>query len=69
MPKLYGLRAVRERRALSQQDLAEATGMAQATLSRLERLEQACQPRTLRKLATALKVSPEELIGVAEGVH
>jgi transcriptional regulator with XRE-family HTH domain len=62
MPVLSNLRAVRERQALSQADLAELVGMHQPTLSALERGARSAQPRTLRKLAKALKVKPAELI-------
>ena len=73
MPRLTRLRVVRERRVMSQLDLAAATGVAQATVAQatLSRLEQgitSAQPRTLRKLARALRVDPVELIGNAEMV-
>jgi transcriptional regulator with XRE-family HTH domain len=63
MPKLMKLRAVREQRALSQAELAAATGVAQPTLSRLERGVDSARGRTVRKLAAALKVKPVDLYG------
>jgi transcriptional regulator with XRE-family HTH domain len=60
---LANLRAVRERRALSQVELSRATGVAQRTLSELERGVRTAQGRTARKLAKALKVDPAELMG------
>lgn len=66
VPKLTRLRLVRERRALSQIDLADAADVAQTTLSRLENGTTSAQPRTLRKLAKVLRVDPAELIGPDE---
>lgn len=62
MPKLQNLRAIRERAALSQDELAERAGIARHNVSRLEN-GQAAQYKTLRKLAAALDVTPGELIG------
>ena len=56
------LRRARRDRALSQQDLSEATGVAQATLSDLERGKRAARASTVRKLAEALGVEPKELV-------
>jgi transcriptional regulator with XRE-family HTH domain len=56
------LRRARRDRALSQQDLSEATGVAQATLSDLERGKRAARASTVRKLAEALGVEPKELM-------
>ncbi len=56
------LRRARRGRALSQQDLAAATGVAQATLSDLERGKRGARASTLRKLAEALGVEPAELM-------
>ncbi|HEY1294699.1 MAG TPA: helix-turn-helix transcriptional regulator [Chloroflexota bacterium] len=63
MPILANLRTVRERRLLSQAELSKATGVAQRTLSELERGIRTAQGRTTRKLAKALKVDPAELMG------
>ena len=57
-----GLRRARRDRALSQQDLSAATGVAQATLSDLERGKREARASTLRKLAAALGVEPKELM-------
>ena len=56
------LRRLRRERALSQQDLVRATGVAQATLSDLERGKREARASTLRKLAETLKVKPKELM-------
>ncbi len=56
------LRRLRRERALSQQDLVRATGVAQATLSDLEREKRGARASTLRKLAEVLSVEPRELM-------
>jgi transcriptional regulator with XRE-family HTH domain len=56
------LRRLRRERALSQQDLLRITGVAQATLSELERGKRQARASTLRKLAEALGVEPKELM-------
>jgi len=57
-----GLRRARRDRALSQQDLSAATGVAQATLSDLERGKRGARVSTVRKLAEVLGVEPRELM-------
>ncbi len=47
---------------ISQRDLAQMTGVAQATISVLEREERTAQPRTVRRLAEALGVEPMDLL-------
>jgi transcriptional regulator with XRE-family HTH domain len=56
------LRRLRRERALSQRDLTRMTGIAFDTISRLETGKQRAQPRTIRKLADALGVEPNELM-------
>jgi transcriptional regulator with XRE-family HTH domain len=56
------LRQLRRERALSQRDLARMTGVAFDTISRLETGKQEAQPKTIRKLAEALRVEPKELM-------
>jgi transcriptional regulator with XRE-family HTH domain len=56
------LKGFRRRRALSQQDLERMTGVAQSTISRLEANQRPARPSTLRKLAGALGVEPQELM-------
>lgn len=60
------LREVRERLLVTQADLAERTGIAEATISRLENGMQRPRISTVRKIATALDVAPEELIAWGE---
>ena len=56
------LRTVRLERALSQQDLEAMSGVAQATISALEKEKRPARPSTVRKLAAALGVEPVELM-------
>jgi transcriptional regulator with XRE-family HTH domain len=60
--KLVRLRAVRERRALTQQQLAEKAGISRPTLTRIEACLQDPYPTTVRKLAEALGVDPVDLM-------
>ena len=62
MVKLPGLRVYRDRKALTQQELAEAAGLTRPNLARLEAGRQAAIPSTVRKLASALGVEPEDLM-------
>lgn len=59
------LREWRERRALTQNQLAEKAGVSRATVVRLEKGYSAVPP-TLRKLADALGVDPAELIEISQ---
>jgi transcriptional regulator with XRE-family HTH domain len=61
------LRELRRRRALSLRELEEESGVSYATVWRLEsgRARQA-HPRTIRRLARALGVDPEELVDASE---
>ena len=59
------LRTLRRLRAMSQEELAEESGVGRATISRIERGETGAHGKTLRKLAKALGVEVEELVGAA----
>src|SRR5712692_2537110 len=61
MMKLPRLKIVRLRRALTQQQLAEKAGINRATIVRLEGGQDQPFPTTVRKLADALGVQPEDL--------
>jgi transcriptional regulator with XRE-family HTH domain len=52
----------RRRLGLTQRELGELAGVAHTTVQRLESLRRGAYPQTLRKLATALGVAPEELL-------
>ena len=60
------LRAWRQRKALSQRDLAQLSGVGIATIVRIEKGEPS-RPSTLRRLAQAFEVTPETLIAGPEG--
>ncbi len=62
MVKLTRLRAVRERAALTQRELAAKAGVTYVQISRIERGEAEPYPGTVRKLATALGVAPTDLM-------
>jgi transcriptional regulator with XRE-family HTH domain len=62
MVKLTRLRAIRERKALSQRELAALAGMTHTQISRIETGLSEPYPSTVRKLATALSVEPSELM-------
>ena len=55
------LKRLREKRALSLTDLAEKSGVNRITIHRIENGKQKPMPRTIRKLAEALRVNVEEL--------
>ena len=59
---LPGLAAHRRRRGLTQRQLGELAGVAHTTVQKLETLQRGVYPKTLRKVATALGVAPEELL-------
>ncbi len=50
------------------EELAERAGVGRNTVWRLEHGVMGAQPRTIRKLAAALEVEPEELVKT-EGGH
>ena len=56
------IRAARKERGISQRDLARALGMAQSTLSRIERGERRLGVDQLIAIARALGVSPSDMI-------
>ncbi|MCA1739830.1 MAG: helix-turn-helix domain-containing protein [Actinobacteria bacterium] len=61
------LKELRQRRVLTLHELEERSGVAYNTIWRLENGKTGAQPRTIRKLAAALGVDPEELVRVGEG--
>ena len=56
------LRAQRLRAFMTQQDLAQETGLAKSTISLLERGQQLARISTVRRLAEAFDVDPAELL-------
>ena len=60
--KLTRLRTWRERKALTQQQLAEKAGITRVTVARVEAGLEEPYPTTVRKLADALELGPEDLM-------
>jgi transcriptional regulator with XRE-family HTH domain len=60
--QLPGLAAHRRRQGLTQRQLGKLAGVAHTTVQRLESLSRGAYPQTLRKLATALRVEPKDLL-------
>ena len=60
---LPGLKRARERKGYSLRDLAEVSGVDQSMISKLENQRRGAQGRNVRKLAKALEVSTENLVG------
>lgn len=60
------VRKLRKRRAMSQDELAEASGIGRATISRVERGDSDAHGKTIRALAAALGVPVEELMSEEE---
>jgi transcriptional regulator with XRE-family HTH domain len=59
---LPALAAHRPRRGLTQRQLGELAGVAHTTVQQLESLRRGAYPQTLRKLAIALGIAPEDLL-------
>ena len=60
------LRDLRRRAVMSQEDLAEKSGVARDTISKLETGQRGAYPSTVRKLAAGLDVEPRTLLGGVE---
>ena len=60
------LRGLRRRAILSQEQLAERSGVARDTISKLETGRRKAYPTTIHKLATGLEVEPRMLLGGVE---
>jgi transcriptional regulator with XRE-family HTH domain len=61
MVKLARLKSLRQRKALTQQELADKAGVTRSTVARVEGSAEEPFPTTIRKLAEALGVRPEDL--------
>jgi DNA-binding XRE family transcriptional regulator len=55
------LKQLREEAVLTVHELGEASGVSDDTISKIENGQRVARPSTLRKLARALNVSPQEL--------
>jgi transcriptional regulator with XRE-family HTH domain len=58
---LPGLRAQRQRKGITQRDLAEIAGVTQGTVWMLEAGHRGAYPRTIKCLSRALEVTHEQL--------
>lgn len=56
------IRQIRERKDLSQQNLADMCNFPKSTLARIERAEMNTSIKTLVKIANALEIEPKELL-------
>lgn len=61
------LRELRQRKVLTLHELEDLAGVAYNTIWRLENGKTGAQPRTIRKLATALGANPEDLVKISPG--
>jgi transcriptional regulator with XRE-family HTH domain len=61
------LRELRDTASLSQEELAELSGVSRATIAALELGNRKPHPKTRRKLAKALGVEPVELMDPETG--
>jgi transcriptional regulator with XRE-family HTH domain len=62
VPQLPSLKRIREAHFLTQDELAQRSGLHRVTLARLEAGRAVARFGTLRKLAQALDVQPQDLI-------
>jgi transcriptional regulator with XRE-family HTH domain len=60
------LRRIRQGAVMSQEELAEKSGVARDTISKLETGRRGAYPSTIRKLAAGLEVRPQMLMGGVE---
>jgi DNA-binding XRE family transcriptional regulator len=60
--KLHGLWGCRQAANLTQRQLASLVGGSQTTIRSLESLDRGAYPKTIRKIAEVLEVSPADLI-------
>ena len=60
--KLHGLWGCRQAANLTQRQLASLVGGSQTSIRSLESLDRGAYPKTIRKLAEALEVTPADLI-------
>ena len=56
------IKALRNRRGFSQEELSEKSGLSLRTIQRVENNETASLGNSLKKISNALDVNPEELI-------
>ena len=59
---LPDLAAHRRRRGLTQRQLAQLAGVVHTTVQQLESLRRGAYPKTIQRLALALRVEPKDLL-------
>jgi transcriptional regulator with XRE-family HTH domain len=59
---LPGLAVHRRRRGLTQRQLGKLAGVAHTTVQQLESLKRGAYPRTILRLAIALRAEPKDLL-------
>ena len=64
--ELPHLRGLRQLAVLSQEQLAERSGVARDTISKLETVQRRAYPATMRKLAVGLEAEPQLLLSAAD---
>ena len=64
--ELPHLRGLRQLAVLSQEQLAERSGVARDTISKLETVQRRAYPATVRKLAVGLEAEPQLLLSAAD---
>ena len=60
------LKELRRRRVLTLRELEDRSGVSYNTIWRIENGHREARPSTIRKLAAALKVEPEDLVKIEE---
>lgn len=60
------LKAARERKGISQKDMAESIGVAKSTYSLYESGNREPNVQTIKKIADILNVSADELLGITD---
>lgn len=58
------IRQLRDKKNMSQQDLANDSGITKSQIARIERAEINTTVRTLIKIANALEIEPKELLNI-----
>jgi DNA-binding XRE family transcriptional regulator len=56
------LKDMRKRAALTQVELANLAGVSPSTIRALESSERAAHPRTVRRIAEAIEIEPQDLM-------
>ena len=64
---MHKLRELRRRRVLTLRELEVESGVSYNTIWRIENGYREARPSTIRKLAAALGVEPEDLVKIEEG--